>query len=136
MATWNRKCSGMTQEEVDALQVKIAMKQEQHLIPLKEDLADWLNNTLVLFFPDAIIHYLSRTPPTEEKKKETSELNHSTPSSSIQSECAIRKTNFFPCRLHKRMQMCWSEGAHDANLSPTTFTSGGSRPPEKEESSC
>lgn len=36
----------MTQEEVDALHMKIAMKQEQHLIPLKEDLADWLNKTL------------------------------------------------------------------------------------------
>ncbi|KFM74671.1 Growth arrest-specific protein 2, partial [Stegodyphus mimosarum] len=46
MATWTRKCSGMTQEEVDALHMKIAMKQEQHLIPLKEDLADWLNKTL------------------------------------------------------------------------------------------
>ncbi|GBN24151.1 hypothetical protein AVEN_18640-2 [Araneus ventricosus] len=46
MATWLRKCSGMTQEEVDALSMKIAMKQEQHLIPLKEDLADWLNKTL------------------------------------------------------------------------------------------
>ncbi|GFY45948.1 growth arrest-specific protein 2 [Trichonephila inaurata madagascariensis] len=46
MATWSRKCTGMTQEEVDALHMKIAMKQEQHLIPLKEDLADWLNKTL------------------------------------------------------------------------------------------
>lgn len=46
MATWTRKCTGMTQEEVDALQMKIALKQEQHLIPLKEDLADWLNKTL------------------------------------------------------------------------------------------
>ncbi|CAL1298243.1 unnamed protein product [Larinioides sclopetarius] len=67
MATWMRKCSGMTQEEVDALSMKIAMKQEQHLIPLKEDLADWLNKTLVKGYCPRFVFGMEenkRQPPT------------------------------------------------------------------------
>ncbi|GIY53628.1 hypothetical protein CDAR_58511 [Caerostris darwini] len=39
----------------------------------------------------------------------------------------------FPCRLHKRMQMCGERGRPSANLSsePTTLTLGGSRPTRK-----
>lgn len=43
---WRRDSDDVSDVEGDHMQLKIAQKQEEHLIPLKEDLADWLNQTL------------------------------------------------------------------------------------------
>ncbi|XP_023238144.1 GAS2-like protein pickled eggs isoform X3 [Centruroides sculpturatus] len=45
-ASWQKNVDFSPDCTEEDLQKKIALKQEQHLIPLKEDLAEWLNKTL------------------------------------------------------------------------------------------